>query len=203
MVVGCGSQLSLKLFRDVIKKDFVAVAESMKEHIGLLNECFFMKNPLESNFVVFLDDVSAERFLPSLLNSKLLVICCNRTPYQKFVRMAGEYGYSAAASLHNIEDLNKKINKAISLPGLKYIEIFCPCPSEWDYDTSLTVDLSVAAGDSGIWPLFEIENRKVILGPRPAKLSVLESFHSIQNKHQIEPKDVDARWKELINLSIK
>ena len=203
MVVGCGSQLTFKLTRDVLKKDLVCLADSLDGHVSLFNDSFFIKNPLESSSIVLVDNVSIERFMPSFLKSTSLVICCNRTVNQKFVKMIGEVGYSASASVDNVDDFMKKLNKAYVMTGLRYIEVLSPCPKEWSYDTSLTVHVASAAVESGVWPLFEIENRKVVLGPRPAKLGVLESFHSIQPKYRFEQKDVEGKWKELVQLSLK
>ncbi len=203
MIVGCGSQLTMKLLRDVVKKDLLAVSTPLKEHVSLFNDSFFMENPLESNAIAVIDDATAEQFLPSLLKSTILVICCNRSPNQKFVKMLGNIGYSTTASFDNIEDLSKKITKASTMTGLRFIEVLAPCPSEWDYDRSLTVQVAGDLVESGIWPLFEIEAGKVILGPRPAKLGILESIHNIQSKYQFDQKQVESNWKSIVQLSIK
>ncbi|MBI4894879.1 MAG: hypothetical protein HY831_00125 [Candidatus Aenigmarchaeota archaeon] len=203
MIVGCGSQLTMKLLRDVIKKDLLTVSTSLKDHVSIFNESFFMENPLESNAIAVIDDKTAERFLPSLIKSSILVICCNRTPFVKFVKMLGNIGYSATASFDNIEDLSRKITKAHTMTGLRFIEVLAPCPSEWDYDRSLTVQVAGDLVESGIWPLFEIEGGKVILGPRPAKLGILEPVHSIQSKYQFDQKQVESNWKSIVQLSVK
>jgi len=203
MGVGCGAQLALKLFRDIDKKDIIAISDSLCEHVSLLGDCFFMKNPLESSSIVFLDETSAERFLPSLLKSQLLVICCNKTPCQRFIKAVGEIGYAASASIDDVEDFNKKVNKALSMSGIRYIEVLTPCPREWDYDASLTAHVAGSFVESGVWPLFEIENKRVVLGSRPSKLGVMESVHSIQGKYNFDQKTVESNWRRLVELSIK
>ncbi|MBI5332656.1 MAG: hypothetical protein HZB65_03720 [Candidatus Aenigmarchaeota archaeon] len=201
MVIGCGSQLALKIFRDVFEKDMIAVSEGLKEHIDLENG-IFLRNPFASGFIVFTDENGAEQFFSAMLKSGL-VICCNMTPEQKFVRIASEYGYAASASIDNPDDLMNKITKAYNMTGFRYIEVLAPCPSIWGHDSSTTVHMAAAATESGAWPLFEIENKKVKLGPRPAKLGVLESFNSLQSMKQFEQSSVEANWKELVQASLK
>lgn len=203
MVVGCGSQLTIKLIRDAIKKDLIAVSKTMKPHISLFNDSFFMENPLESNAIAVIDDVTAEHYLPSLIKSSILIICCNRSPVQKFAKMLGNIGYAATASFDNVEDFSRKITKAYGMTGLRFIEVLAPCPLEWDYDRSLTVQLAQDFVESGIWPLYEMEQGKVTLGPRPIKLGVLEAVHSIQNKYQFDQKQIESNWKNIVQLSIR
>ncbi|MFH0837511.1 MAG: hypothetical protein V1870_05250 [Candidatus Aenigmatarchaeota archaeon] len=201
MVIGCGSQLCLKIFRDLFEKETVAVSDGLKGHISAENTVF-MRNPFESEFVVFTDDVSGEQFLSSMLKAGF-VICCNMTPNQKFIKMAGEFGYAASASIDNPDDLIAKITKAHAMTGLRYIEVLTPCPNKWGNDASTTVHVASAATESGVWPLFEIEGKRVKLGPRPAKLGVLESFNNIQGISQFDQIFVETNWKELVQLSLK
>ena len=201
MTVGCGSQLCLKIFRDVFEKETVAVSEGLKGHVDLENG-IFLRNPFESGFSAFTDETGVEQFLSSMLKSGL-VICCNMTPEQKFVKIAGEHGYAASASIDNPDDLMNKITKARDMTGLRYIEVLAPCPSKWGHDSSTTAHVAAAAIESGAWPLFEIENKKVKLGPRPAKLGVLESFNSLQSMKQFEQAGVEANWKELVQASLR
>jgi hypothetical protein len=202
MVVGCGSQLTLKLVRDVIQKDVIALSEGLTDHVSPIGDHIFMKNPMESDFIIIIDDLTAEQNLSSLLRSNSLIICCNRTAKQKFAKPLGDYGYCSTASVDMHEDLKAKIVKAYQMKGLRFIEVFAPCPQEWGFDTSLTVNVATDVTQAGIWPLFEIIEKKIILGKRPEKLGVLEPFHSIQSKYKVEQKRVEDDWKHLVQLSL-
>ncbi len=65
--------------------------------------------------------------------------------------------YSAQASISQPEDLYKKVLKAKSITGPKYIEILAPCPPGWRFSMDLTVDMGDLAIETGAWTLFECE----------------------------------------------
>jgi pyruvate ferredoxin oxidoreductase beta subunit len=66
--------------------------------------------------------------------------------------------YVATCSVSEPIDLYNKFLKAKSIKGLKYIQIFAPCPPGWRYDTADTIQEARMAVDTGLWPLYEIEN---------------------------------------------
>jgi len=69
--------------------------------------------------------------------------------------------YSASASVGFPQDLQRKVKKAISLRGPKYIQIHVPCPLGWGFDSSLTIDIGKKAVLSGLYPLVEYEGGKL------------------------------------------
>lgn len=71
--------------------------------------------------------------------------------------------YVATASLAYPMDLYRKVEKAKSIKGFKYIEIHAPCYTGWKFASSDTVKLSRMAVKSGSWLLWEAENGKVTL----------------------------------------
>jgi pyruvate ferredoxin oxidoreductase beta subunit len=52
-------------------------------------------------------------------------------------------------------DLAKKLQKAATLRGPRLILALAPCPTGWDYDPALSVEVGHLAVRSGIWPLKE------------------------------------------------
>lgn len=64
--------------------------------------------------------------------------------------------YAASASVADIEDLKKKIEKAKAMNGPAYIHVHAPCPTGWGYDPSLTIEIARKAVHSGLWELFEV-----------------------------------------------
>jgi pyruvate ferredoxin oxidoreductase beta subunit len=66
--------------------------------------------------------------------------------------------YAAQACASYPDDLYKKVKKAKSIKGPKYIEILCPCPPGWRFDMEKTVDMGVLAVETGAWALYEYEN---------------------------------------------
>jgi len=204
MGAGDGSQLCFKFLREIAQKDIIAISIYLKNHITPNNPYIFTEDPVATGFISIIDEKTAEQNLPSILKSKQLIICCNTTPYQKFSRIVGLHGYSATASVSHHQDLSAKIETAYEMENkLRFIEVLAPCPKKWGYETSNTVHISKAAVDSGIWPLFNIENKKLKLKQRPPKLGLVEDFHNYQDKYIFEKEEVEKSWKELVRTALK
>ncbi len=65
--------------------------------------------------------------------------------------------YVATASIAFIPDLKKKLLKAKSIEGFKFIHVHAPCPLGWRFDSAQTVEFARMAVKCGMWNLFEIE----------------------------------------------
>ncbi len=74
--------------------------------------------------------------------------------------------YIATCSVSDPLDLYAKFKKAKDIKGLKYIHIFAPCPPGWRYPAENTIQEAQMAVDSGLWPLYEIENGVMKLSGR-------------------------------------
>jgi pyruvate ferredoxin oxidoreductase beta subunit len=109
-------------------------------------------------------------------------------------------------------DLAKKIEKAKGLKGPKMIIALSPCPTGWDFDPSKTVDIGKLAVKTGIWPLKEYIDGKVIHTKIPKKRLNIEAYLKEQGRfsHLFEPtrneallaelqKKVDTYWEEIEN----
>ncbi len=66
--------------------------------------------------------------------------------------------YVATASSGHLDDLYRKIRKAKSIEGFRYIEILSPCPPGWKYSMERTVEIARLAVETGMWILYEYEN---------------------------------------------
>ena len=95
--------------------------------------------------------------------------------------------YVATASAGFPQDLTRKVKKAISIKGPKYIQIHVPCPLGWRHETNQMLPVAKLAVDTGLYPLFEYENGV------------------LTNRKQIVPKPVEeylksqGRFKHLLN----
>jgi pyruvate ferredoxin oxidoreductase beta subunit len=79
--------------------------------------------------------------------------------------------YMATACSAYPQDLFKKVIKALSIRGPKFIHILAPCPPGWRYPTEQTVEMGKLAVKSGIWILYEREYGKLTInGPSKAAL---------------------------------
>jgi pyruvate/2-oxoacid:ferredoxin oxidoreductase beta subunit len=120
--------------------------------------------------------------------------------------MAAHYNpYSATAAIGFPRDLQRKIEKAKSIRGTKFIHMVVPCPTGWKTASDIAPELSILAVETNIFPLYEIENgRKYILNHESHGLPVQEylrkqgRFQHL-NEEQIRKiqSEVDEEWARL------
>lgn len=123
--------------------------------------------------------------------------------------------YAAQASISEPEDLYRKVEKAKSIKGPKYIEILAPCPPGWRFSMDKTVEMGKLAIETGSWALWEYENDEItfngkskLLLEEKIKPKPIEEWLKYQGrfKHLFVPKrdekqlkriqdHTDAQWK--------
>lgn len=117
---------------------------------------------------------------------------------------AHEVPYIASATLAYPKDLIKKFDKAKNTRGFKLIHLFSPCPPGHKSREDQTVNISKLAVETGIFPLYEIEDGEYKLSKKP-KFSDVREYLSLQGrfKHitdeQIDTinKNIEKRWERL------
>lgn len=85
--------------------------------------------------------------------------------------------YAASASIGDIEDFKGKIIRAVETGqhGPAFIQVHTPCPLEWGYDASKTIEMARKAIRSRCWPLYEVfAGERIVLSPVVAPLPVAE-----------------------------
>ena len=103
------------------------------------------------------------------------------------IALAHGIPYVAVASAGFTQDLQRKVKKAISIKGPKYIQVHVPCPLGWRHETGMTLEVAKLAVETGLYPLIEYENGALI------------------SRRQIVPKPVEeylkvqGRFKHLLN----
>ena len=96
-------------------------------------------------------------------------------------------------------DLAKKIQKAKALKGPRMIIALAPCPTGWGYDPEHSVDIGKLAVKTGIWPLKEYVDGKVVHTRVPHPRLPVEEYLKLQGrfKHLFEPQQNDAAIAEI------
>lgn len=69
--------------------------------------------------------------------------------------------YVATASVAFLKDLEKKVKKAMDYHGPRYIQVDTACPSVWGFPSDRTLEVARLGVNSGLVPLFEMEDGKV------------------------------------------
>jgi len=90
--------------------------------------------------------------------------------------------YVATASVGYYADLEKKVKKALSIKGPKYLQIHCPCPLGWIHDPALTIKVAQTAVQTGLIPLFEMEYGKIISARKIVKKKPVEEYLKLQGR---------------------
>ena len=100
----------------------------------------------------------------------------NPRPKKDLPQIVAAHGapYVATASVGYPMDLDRKIRRAISIRGPKYVQIHVTCPLGWGTDPSRTIDYARLAVLTGLYPLFEIENGEMKSQKIPRRLPVEE-----------------------------
>lgn len=129
------------------------------------------------------------------------------------IMAAHKIPYVAQASPNKWLDLYNKAKKAFEADGPAFLNVLCPCPTEWKYEESQGIKLAQIANDSCVWPLYEVKEGKYKINYRPKqKLPVTEWLkpqgrfrHLFQEKNawviEAIQKRVDEEWEELNQLA--
>jgi len=103
------------------------------------------------------------------------------------IAMAHGIPYVATASAGFVQDLQRKVKKALAIKGPKYIQVHVPCPLGWRHESNKTIDVGKLAVETGLYPLIEYENGQ------------LTGHKTITPKPVEEYLKVQGRFKHLMN----
>ena len=111
--------------------------------------------------------------------------------------MANRPAYAATVIGAEPLDLAKKIEKAKSIRGPKFILALAPCPVGWDYDPALSVDVGRLAVKTGVFPLREYVDGTLTHTLAPHPRMPVEEYLKPQGRyaHLFEPE----RNEKLLN----
>ncbi len=77
------------------------------------------------------------------------------------IAMAHHIAYVATASVANLRDLERKVERAIGICGSRYIHIHVPCPLGWGSEPHDTMKVARMAVETGLFPLVEAEHGEI------------------------------------------
>ena len=87
----------------------------------------------------------------------------NPRPKKPMPEIARAHGipYVATSTIAFPQDIQRKVKKALSIKGPKYLQIFVPCPLGWRHESNLTHEIARLAVETGLYPIIEYENGKL------------------------------------------
>ena len=98
------------------------------------------------------------------------------------IAAAHDIPYAATASPSYPFDLMAKIAKGVALPGPAYIQILSACPTGWRSDPDLSVRLGRLAVQTGVFPLYEIENGRYNMSMELPELRPVQDYFKLQGR---------------------
>ncbi len=125
------------------------------------------------------------------------------------IMAAHKIPYAAQASPGHWMDLMKKVQKAFSIEGPKFMNILSPCNRGWRTRTDDAITMCKIAVNTCYWPLYEIENGVTRITVKPREKKPITDFLKPQGrfKHMFAPGNewmlkqaqeyVDREWELL------
>jgi len=98
------------------------------------------------------------------------------------IAAAHDIPYVATASPSYPFDLMEKVKKAMETEGPSYIHILSVCPTGWRAPSDLTVRLGRLAVETGVFPLYEVENGKYTLNVDLPQLRPVADYLKLQGR---------------------
>lgn len=131
--------------------------------------------------------------------------CGNLRPKKPMPEIANAHGipYVATSSSAFPQDIQRKVKKALSVKGPKYIQIHVPCPLGWRHATNLAVEVGKLAVETGLYPLIEYENG-VLTGRRRIVPKPVEEYLKTQGRftHLLAAPDEIKKIQEVADANI-
>jgi len=101
--------------------------------------------------------------------------------------------YAATLNPSFPEDFERKVEKARDLKGPRFLHIFAPCSPGWRFDSSKTIAVGRLATDTGVFPLYEVENGRYHITRKTGVLKPVAEYLSAQGRFRhLTPADVSA-----------
>lgn len=96
-------------------------------------------------------------------------------------------------------DLARKIEKAASLKGPRLVLALAPCPTGWEYEPDKSVEIGRLAVRSGVWPLKEFVDGKIVHTRIPHPRVPVEDYLKLQGRfaHLFTPRRNDPLLNEI------
>ena len=98
------------------------------------------------------------------------------------IAVAHNIPYVATATVADLHDLERKVTKAMSIHGARYIQINVPCPLGWGSASHDTIRLARLAVECGLYPIFEAEHGKVTHARKIRRKVPVQEYLKLQRR---------------------
>ncbi len=90
--------------------------------------------------------------------------------------------YVATATPSYYRDLMLKVKKAMEANGPAYLHVLSVCPRGWGCPTESIIEIGRLAVQTGVFPLYEVENGKHKINFNPDKLKPVTDYMKLQSR---------------------
>lgn len=130
----------------------------------------------------------------------------NLRPKKPMPEIALAHGipYVATASVGFPQDITRKVKKALSIKGPKYMQIHVPCPLGWRHESAQVLPVARMAVDTGLYPIVEYENGQLIGVRKITQPKPVEEYLKLQGrfKHILNNPDALKLVQEVADRNI-
>jgi pyruvate/2-oxoacid:ferredoxin oxidoreductase beta subunit len=122
--------------------------------------------------------------------------------------VAHDIPYAATVSISFPEDFVRKVKKAKDIHGPRFLHAISPCPPGWKTPPEIGVELGRLAVNTGIFPLYEVENGVYKLTRKPGRLKPVREYLELQGRFSHLTDDMveeiqratDRSWQWLLRM---
>jgi len=106
--------------------------------------------------------------------------------------------YVATATIGYPEDLIRKVLKAKSIRGTRFLNLLTPCPTGWRFAPHLSVKVSRMAVQSRVFPLLEVEDGVRWTVQQPGQRIPVRDYIKMQGRFaHLSEADIEAMAREV------
>jgi pyruvate ferredoxin oxidoreductase beta subunit len=95
------------------------------------------------------------------------------------------------------------VAKAAATPGPAYVHILSVCPTGWRCPTDLSVRIGRLAVETGIFPLYEVEDGKYRLNFDFPKLKPVTAYMKLQGRFRHLSEDIIEKIQQRVTADYK
>jgi pyruvate ferredoxin oxidoreductase beta subunit len=114
------------------------------------------------------------------------------------IAAAHDIPYVATACPSYPFDLIDKVEKGASTPGPAYVHILSVCPTGWRCPADLTIRIGRLAVETGIFPLYEVENGEYRLNFDFPKLRPVTDYMKLQGRFRHLSEDIISQIQQRV-----
>ncbi len=114
------------------------------------------------------------------------------------IAMAHSIPYVATASVHDLHDLEHKVEKAMAMHGARYVEVFVPCPLGWGSRPGDTIAIARAAVECGLFPLIEALDGELTAVTKIRRRLTVRDYAGMQRRFAHVLKEENAHQLEAL-----